>query len=396
MRRTSSVTRVRRQTATALAITGVALGSLGLIAPAQAVPAPAPSTSSPAAPVSGDQQLTQLMARAQELQGTVNTRRTELLQAQTQLQQLQAQLGDVQEAEELAKEAEGNARREADEQARLAAEAKGRADQARAELGRSAARTYINGQTSEMATVMAMMDAKDGNDVAQAMAGQRIITERRARTLSSMIGAERTQRAASAQSAAAAEQARVAAADAVGLRTRTEQQVAQAQTAVNAAQTAVEAAERDAAANGVAVSNRQAALDAQRAAQQASTGAPGAPAPVPSGSTQEQVMQQAASLTGIAYRWGGTTPAGFDCSGYTSYVMRQVGVQIPRTAAQQQAFATPVSDPQPGDLVFFGKPAYHVGIYAGNGMMYHSPRTGKSTELARVYSSAAGYGRVLR
>ena len=393
MPRITSVHRVRRQTATALAITGVALGSLGLIAPAQAVPAPSATSPAQAVPaVTGDQQLTQLMARAQELQTTVNARRTQLLQAQAQLAQARAQLADVQEAEALATEAEANARREADEQARVAAEAKDRAENARAELGRSATRTYINGQTSEMATMMAMIDAQDGNDVAQAMAGQRIVTERRARTLTGLIGAERTQQAASVQSAAAAEQARVAAADAAGLRARTEQQVAQAEAAVAAAQSAVDTAERDAAANGVAVSNRQAALDGARQAG----GPTGAPAPVPSGSTQEQVMQQAQALTGIPYRWGGTTPAGFDCSGYSSYVMRQVGVQIPRTAAQQQAFATPVSDPQPGDLVFFGKPAYHVGIYAGNGMMYHSPRTGKSTELARVYSSSAGYGRVLR
>lgn len=105
------------------------------------------------------------------------------------------------------------------------------------------------------------------------------------------------------------------------------------------------------------------------------------------------VLGIAASLTGIYYVYGGTTPAGFDCSGYTSYVFRKAGINLPRTAAAQQAAATRVSDPQPGDLVFFGYPAHHVGIYAGNGMMYHSPRTGKATQLAKVYSKNVTYGR---
>lgn len=391
MPRISCRDRVRRRSAATLALTGVALGSLGLIAPAQADPVPGPSPS--VAAVAGDQQLAQLMARARDLQAAVDTRRTELLRAEAALDQVRGRLADVQEAEALAVEAQAHALREAQEQARLAAEAKDRADTARAELGRSAARTYINGQTSQLATVVAMFDARDGNDVAQALTGQRIITERRARALDALIRAERTQRAAGTLSVAAAEQASVAAADTAGLRARTEQQVAGAETAVATARTALDTAENEAAANGVAVGNRQAALQARRTAQAASTGAP---APVPAGSTQEQVLRNAAALTGIPYRYGGTTPAGFDCSGYTSYVLRQIGVHLPRTAAQQQAAAVSVSDPQPGDLVFFGRPAYHVGIYAGNGLMYHSPRTGKSTELARVYSSAAGYGRVLR
>jgi cell wall-associated NlpC family hydrolase len=105
------------------------------------------------------------------------------------------------------------------------------------------------------------------------------------------------------------------------------------------------------------------------------------------------VLGVAASLTGIPYVYGGTTPAGFDCSGFTQYVFRQVGISLPRTAEQQRQAATPVSSPQPGDLVFFGAPAYHVGIYAGNGMMYDSPRTGQSTALRRIWTSAVTYGR---
>lgn len=115
---------------------------------------------------------------------------------------------------------------------------------------------------------------------------------------------------------------------------------------------------------------------------------PAAPAP------SSGVLGVAAGLTGTPYQWGGSTPAGFDCSGFTSYVFAQVGISLPRTAAQQQAFATPVSNPQPGDLVFYGYPAYHIGIYAGDGMMYDSPRPGKVLDLRPVFDGVTGYGRV--
>ena len=105
------------------------------------------------------------------------------------------------------------------------------------------------------------------------------------------------------------------------------------------------------------------------------------------------VLGIAASLTGISYVYGGTTPAGFDCSGYTQWVFGKAGMSLPRTAEAQRQAATPVSDPQPGDLVFFGAPAFHVGIYAGGGMMYDSPRTGKATAKRSIWSSSVTYGR---
>ena len=113
-------------------------------------------------------------------------------------------------------------------------------------------------------------------------------------------------------------------------------------------------------------------------------------APAPTGG----IIGIAASLSGIYYRYGGTTPAGFDCSGFTSYVYRQVGKSIPRTAEAQRAASSKVSNPVPGDLIFFGYPAYHVGIYAGGNMMYDSPRTGKTTGLHVIWTqSNVSYGR---
>jgi cell wall-associated NlpC family hydrolase len=106
------------------------------------------------------------------------------------------------------------------------------------------------------------------------------------------------------------------------------------------------------------------------------------------------VLAIAAQYEGLMYSYGGTTPeTGFDCSGFTSWVFGKVGISLPRTAEQQRQAATPVSDPQPGDLVFFGAPAYHVGIYAGGGMMWDSPRSGKAVAKRAIWSSSATYGR---
>jgi len=119
-----------------------------------------------------------------------------------------------------------------------------------------------------------------------------------------------------------------------------------------------------------------------------STATQKAPAAASSG-----VLGIAASLAGIYYIYGGTTTAGFDCSGYTQYVFRKLGISLPRTAEAQRQAATSVANPQKGDLVFFGSPAYHVGIYAGNGTMWDSPHTGAAIALRSIWSSSATYGR---
>ncbi|GAA6524968.1 C40 family peptidase [Intrasporangium sp. DVR] len=112
------------------------------------------------------------------------------------------------------------------------------------------------------------------------------------------------------------------------------------------------------------------------------------PAPSASG-----IVGIAQSMIGVPYVYGGSTPSGFDCSGFTSWVYRQAGISIPRTASQQQASATRVSTPQPGDLVFFGYPAYHVGIYVSPGRMIDAQRPGTVIGYHSIWTMPAGYGR---
>ena len=109
--------------------------------------------------------------------------------------------------------------------------------------------------------------------------------------------------------------------------------------------------------------------------------------------SSSEIVNIARTLLGIPYVYGGESPSGFDCSGFTQYVFGKAGISIPRTASAQQSAATRVSDPKPGDLVFFGSPAWHVGIYTGNGMMIDSPREGKSTSERPIFSGVSGYGR---
>ena len=83
---------------------------------------------------------------------------------------------------------------------------------------------------------------------------------------------------------------------------------------------------------------------------------------------------------GGKYIWGGTTPEGFDCSGYVQYLYKKHGVDLPRTAWSQSKKGKPVdlADLQKGDLLFFltdkkrGIPVTHVGIYLGNGEFIHA------------------------
>lgn len=96
------------------------------------------------------------------------------------------------------------------------------------------------------------------------------------------------------------------------------------------------------------------------------------------------VLAYAMQFVGYPYVYGGSSTSGFDCSGFTQYVYKHFGVTLNRTAAAQNSNGTAVSrsNLQPGDLVMFGSPINHVGIYAGGGRIVHAanPSRGVTTD----------------
>lgn len=107
-----------------------------------------------------------------------------------------------------------------------------------------------------------------------------------------------------------------------------------------------------------------------------------------------RVVQLAKQYLGVPYMYGGNGPNGFDCSGFTSFIYRQLGYSLNRVAHDQLKNGVPVSknELQPGDLVLFmrsGRTSVnHVGIYAGDGMMIHAPQTG---DVVKYTSITTGY-----
>ena len=119
---------------------------------------------------------------------------------------------------------------------------------------------------------------------------------------------------------------------------------------------------------------------------------------------RQSVLNYAAQFLGVPYVYGGSTPSGFDCSGFTSYVFKNTVGSIPRVAQAQYDATTRVSrdDLLPGDLVFFGSSTSsisHVGIYVGNNQFIHAPSTGDVVKYSSLTGSYAtryqGAGRVI-
>lgn len=141
----------------------------------------------------------------------------------------------------------------------------------------------------------------------------------------------------------------------------------------------------------------RASRSADRSAPATESAATESAAPAPSGNlsaSRENVMAVAARYVGVPYRYGGTSPSGFDCSGYVQYVFGQVGISLPRTSSAIAGAATKISrdQAQPGDLVY--KPG-HIGIYAGGNMMYDAPSSGGAVSKREMWSSDFGFYRVI-
>ena len=130
-----------------------------------------------------------------------------------------------------------------------------------------------------------------------------------------------------------------------------------------------------------------------RAATTTTTAAAPTNAAVPQTVAGNAVLEIAARYVGTPYLSGGTTPDGFDCSGFTSYVYAQLGITLPRTSSGQKAAGTIVSraDAQPGDLIW--SPG-HISIYAGGNEQIDSPRPGKTVQFRAIWQSSPVFIRI--
>jgi cell wall-associated NlpC family hydrolase len=111
-----------------------------------------------------------------------------------------------------------------------------------------------------------------------------------------------------------------------------------------------------------------------------------------------QVVADAKKYLGVPYVWGGESTSGIDCSGLVQRTYHDLGIDLPRVAADQQKVGTSVpslTDAQPGDLLFFGQPAYHVAIYLGNNQLIESPEPGKTVHITDVYKTPSSIRRIV-
>jgi cell wall-associated NlpC family hydrolase len=171
--------------------------------------------------------------------------------------------------------------------------------------------------------------------------------------------------------------------------TALQKKAAQETAAANAAQAAAVEQERT-----VSRSLPRAALPASLNAARADGPAPVVPivtsavAPAASGKVSAALAWAYAQL-GKPYRYGGAGPRSFDCSGLVMRAFAAAGISLPHSAAAQQHSGrrVPLSQLQPGDLVFWGSPAYHVGIYVGGGRILDAPHTGTDVQIQAIWGS---------
>ena len=115
--------------------------------------------------------------------------------------------------------------------------------------------------------------------------------------------------------------------------------------------------------------------------------------PVPSSLAGSAILEEAAKYVGVPYVYGGSTPSGFDCSGFVRYVYAAFGITLPRSSSAYWGIGTRVSasDARPGDLIVS---AGHVAIYAGGTTEIDAPRKGKTIQFRTIWQSSYVFIRV--
>lgn len=191
----------------------------------------------------------------------------------------------------------------------------------------------------------------------------------------------------------------------VGLgRNRAVAQLNEVTTALSAARKELTRLSAQQTAQGAQLERQKKAIEAEIARLNLLRGGPMADVPLPKAVPLPALRPGAASAAvrfayaqlGKPYRWGGSGPGGYDCSGLTSAAWRAAGVSLPHNARAQAGAVRRIgrAQLQPGDLVFYYADIHHVGLYVGGGRIIHAPQEGERIRFDRFdYQPIHGYGR---
>ena len=263
-------------------------------------------------------------------------------------------------------------------QANAAAEAKRRADAAEqqfqqatgdATAARAAARTAADQAHAEQTRIATEQQARIAK-LAQLRNTSVQIEQARQDGLARQAAAEAAARQAELERQAA-------------LKAQREQEARDAEARAAAARAAADQAAKDAAAAGNSGSS----------GSSSSGGSSGSASPRPSAGSRQAVVDFAYAQLGKPYVWGAEGPNAYDCSGLTMMAYRRIGIYLEHGSQWQYNNGTkiPLSQLQPGDLVFFGTSGpsnHHVGIYIGNGQMIHAPNSRTVVKISSIYYSS--------
>ena len=163
-----------------------------------------------------------------------------------------------------------------------------------------------------------------------------------------------------------------------------------AEAAQKALATANEAAESVSTTNDTQTASASSSSESTQTVTTAATSSASTTQTAVPASNYGSVTAYAQSFIGVPYVWGGSTPAGFDCSGLVQYVYAQFGKSLPRATTGQEYAGTQISveEAQPGDLYFWGSrgSTYHVAIALGGGSFVHAPQPGENVKIGSVSS----------
>ena len=317
----------------------------------------APATASPSAsttPSDPVQRFEQLSRQADKLNEQINNAKVDLRNKNAQVAKANAAIAAAQRAERTALAKEDQFRGQVDQLTDASFEG-ARLDQLSALFTGTSARDFLN-----RATVL--QDLADDSTT----------------TLNQFASAVNAAKAAAAQATAAKTSAATAAASAAALVRQLTTQKARLQTQITKVNEALHQLST-----------------AQQTALNTDVGPSGTFVAPPG--VAGRAMQEALAQRGKPYSFGGAGPDSFDCSGLVDYAYALAGMPgLPHSAAALQGMGVAVSraDLRPGDLVFFGSPAYHVGIYVGDNEMVNAPNSGSVVRVEPLFSGYSGARRL--